>query len=113
MQLSWLVRGLRTGVLATRYPRGQASMPPGWRGVVALDAARCQLEVGLPPCVAVCPSAALWVESTGAEAASLRLDALACVACGRCVPVCPAGALEMLPRFELARLDHPDRRPAR
>ena len=113
MQLSWLVRGLRTGVLATSYPRQGASMPNGWRGVAALDAEACRTESPLPPCVAACPSAALSTDPGAADGAALRLDALACVACGRCVPACPSGALTMTPQFELARLDHPERTTAR
>jgi formate hydrogenlyase subunit 6/NADH:ubiquinone oxidoreductase subunit I len=110
MQLSWLVRGLRTGVLTTGYPRRAASMPDAWRGVIALDPDRCRVESEQPPCTAACPSAALWTEPSESGPRVLHLDALACVACGRCVPACPAGALSMTPQFELSRLDHPDRR---
>jgi NADH-quinone oxidoreductase subunit I len=114
MQLSWLVRGLRTGVLTTRYPHGTDAMPDGWRGVVELDPARCRPESAKPPCVAACPSSALWLEWTAEpdDAAGVRFDPLACVACGRCVTACPADALRMTPRFELALPDHPDRRAA-
>jgi hydrogenase-4 component H len=111
MQLSWLLRGLRTGVLTTRYPGRADSMPSGWRGVVELDPARCRPESVQPPCVAACPSAALWLGSQPdtEDGGRVHLDPLACVACGRCVPACPAGALRMTPQFELARLDHPER----
>jgi formate hydrogenlyase subunit 6/NADH:ubiquinone oxidoreductase subunit I len=113
MQLSWLVRGLRTGILTTAYPRRAAAMPDGWRGVVVLDASRCRIEDGAPPCVAACPSAALSTDPGPAGGAALRLDPLACVACGRCVPACPSGALTMTPQFELARRGHPERTTAR
>jgi len=109
MQLSWLLRGIRTGVLTTRYPSAKESMPDRWRGVVELDLERCRVEASASPCVASCPSAALRLEGSGVATEPERLvfDPLACVACGRCVEVCPAGALRMTARFELARLDHP------
>ncbi len=115
MQLSWLVRGLRTGVLTTRYPRGEEAMPAEWRGVAELDPDRCRPESALPPCVVACPSAALWLQPTAKPGAEVRmhLDPLACVACGRCVPACPAGAVRMTARFELARTDHPERSVAK
>ena len=113
MQLSWLARGLRTGVLTTRYPRQADKMPPRWRGVVEVDPARCRPESARPPCVAACPSAALWLEPTALDGGEgVHLDPLACVACGRCVPACPPGALHMTPDFELARVDHAERRAA-
>ena len=112
MQLSWLARGLRTGVLTTRYPERAESMPEGWRGVVALDPARCRMDSDGPPCVAACLPNALRLEPVPAGAPALRLDASACVACGRCIPACPAGALWMTSSFELAQLDHPVRRAA-
>ena len=101
MQLSWLWRGLRTGVVTTRYPDRHETMPAGWRGVAVLDGARCRPEATTPPCVAVCLSRALSMLDDEAGG-HLALDEAACVACGLCVSVCPQHALSISPAFELA-----------
>lgn len=98
MQLSWLWRGLRTGIRTTRYPASPERMPHGWRGVVTLDPGRCVPESALPPCAEACLPGALVVDGD-----RVRLVDLACVACGLCVAACPEGALTMTPQFELAR----------
>jgi formate hydrogenlyase subunit 6/NADH:ubiquinone oxidoreductase subunit I len=101
MQLSWLWRGLRTGVVTTRYPDRPEAMPVGWRGVAVLDGSRCRPEGPTPPCVGVClPRALSVLDDEGGM--DLRLDEAACVACGLCVSVCPQRALSVSPAFELA-----------
>jgi formate hydrogenlyase subunit 6/NADH:ubiquinone oxidoreductase subunit I len=102
MQLSWLWRGVRSGVVTTRYPDRAETMPSGWRGVALLDAERCQPEGSTPPCVRTCLSGALFVVGEGASNRQVRLDAAACIACGLCVGACPQRALSMSPAFELA-----------
>jgi len=106
VQLSWLIRGLRTGVLTTRYPRAPETMPASWRGVIDIDPARCRVDTATPPCVNVCLPSALRVEPASSGQPLLVLDPLACIACGRCISACPSGALTMTNRFELARRDH-------
>ena len=108
MQLSWLWRGLRTGVLTTPYPRRSESMPAEWGGTAILDATRCRVERDAPPCVEACLPGALRAGPRGGDGvAALTLDSLACIACGRCVAACPQDALSMSPTFELARRGHP------
>lgn len=97
MQLSWLWRGVRTGIRTTRYPAVPARMPARWRGVVTLNAPLCAPESAMPPCVAACLPRALVLERE-----RVRLIELACIACGLCVAACPDGALMMTPEFELA-----------
>jgi len=103
MQLSWLWRGLRTGVLTTRYPKASEAMPERWRGVVRIDPDRCRPGAGLPPCVSACLPAALSLDVAAADGTGrLSLDAAACIACGLCIGACPDGALAMTASFELA-----------
>lgn len=112
MPLGWLARGLRTGILTTRYPDGIEAMPRGWRGVVTLAAERCQPEGPRPPCVVACLPAALAVvveRADGTDGSTgtrrLWLDPIACIACARCLDACPQDALTMTSRFELAVRD--------
>lgn len=102
MQLSWLWRGIRSGVVTTRYPVSPETMPSGWRGVAVLDVERCRPEGAAPPCVRICLSGALLVVDESSGDAHLQLDAAACIACGLCVDACPQRALSMSPAFELA-----------
>jgi len=91
----WFVRGLRRGVVTTRYPgRPDPSAaglptPPAFRsGVLTVDIAD-----GL---VRICPSRAL-----ARDGGVLRFDVGACTACGRCGEYAP-GAVTATGQFELA-----------
>jgi dissimilatory sulfite reductase (desulfoviridin) alpha/beta subunit len=91
----WFLRGLRKGIVTTRYP---AAVDP-WASRLptppVFDPGR--LTVGLADrLVAVCPSSALR-----REASQLVLDLGACTACGRCL-VAARGAAEPSGIFELA-----------
>jgi hypothetical protein len=91
----WFFRGLRKGVVTTRYPavvdawaRGLPS-PPVFRSELLTEARADEL-------VAVCPSGAL-----GRDEDALVLDLGACTGCGRCYGdvARPSG------EFELATAD--------
>ncbi len=67
MVFSWVRRGLRTGVLTTRYPAVQEHMPEGFRGKPVLDANRCLADQGCEACVGstaadtgLCPLHHVW-----------------------------------------------------
>jgi hydrogenase-4 component H len=112
MIFSWVRRGLRTGVLTTRYPAVQEHMPEGFRGKPVLDANRCLAGQGCDACVQVCLPAALSLteavhrtSGTSQEARQLTLDYARCIMCGLCVTHCPADALRMTEDYELAVSD--------
>jgi NADH-quinone oxidoreductase subunit I len=110
----WLRKGIRTGVVTTRYPASTETMPEAFRGRPALDIARCQAEQGCTECIQVCLPSALSLttitengtdktEGTTAQATQqFMLDYGRCIMCGLCVDACPADALHMAKDYELA-----------
>ncbi|MGH3003848.1 MAG: NADH:ubiquinone oxidoreductase [Gaiellaceae bacterium] len=79
--LEWIARGLRKGIVTTRYPRGPEPAPDGFRGrvqVVDADDADGALEL-------VCPTGA--IEVAGGRVALARDR---CILCGLCVAADPA-----------------------
>lgn len=91
----WFLRGLRRGVVTTRYPAGTdtsatlLSTPPAFRPDLLTAALAHEL-------VALCPSRALATDGV-----SLILDVGACTACGRCL-VAAGRAATPSGEFELA-----------
>lgn len=104
MRLGWLMKGLRTGVLTTRYPATAEPQPESWRGRPRLDPSACRAPDGCAECVSVCLPAALRLEAPieSARPDRLVLDYGRCIMCGLCVPACPTSALRMEPDYELA-----------
>ena len=104
MQLAWLIRGLRTGVVTTRYPREPEEPPSGFRGRPAFDAARCRATDGCDACVSACLPGAISLSSHQNGKPSLRfsLNYAACIMCGLCVSACPHDAMAMTRDVELA-----------
>jgi hypothetical protein len=95
---SWFLRGLRRGVVTTRYPAreepstGLLPSPPAFRPELLTDELVDELA-------AICPARALV--RTGD---TLRYDVGACTACGRCAPVA-GDAAEPSHLVELAATD--------
>jgi Ni,Fe-hydrogenase III small subunit/ferredoxin len=83
--MPWVLRGLRNGIITTRWPNSPDDYFDRFDAAVTVRAA---LPAGrTPPEVAEaavgCPTAAITVEPT------LRLDRGRCILCGRCVAVAP------------------------
>jgi Ni,Fe-hydrogenase III small subunit/ferredoxin len=79
----WVLRGLRNGVVTTRWPARPDPYASGWRGpATVLDTAAVAAAHGLD---ALCPTGAIDVQpGTG-----VRLDQGMCILCGRCVTARP------------------------
>jgi formate hydrogenlyase subunit 6/NADH:ubiquinone oxidoreductase subunit I len=97
----WFLRGVRRGVVTTRYPKradpsaDALPTPPAFRPDALTRALADQLE-------AICPSRALT-----RDADTLVFDAGACTACGRCREFAP-GAVTASGKFELAASSRAD-----
>jgi ferredoxin len=92
----WFLRGLRRGVVTTRYPVPSAA--DEWAASLptppVVDPSRLSNEVAAR-LIEICSSGAFWREGT-----DLVLDLGACTACGRCFEVAggtvrPSGAIEL------------------
>ena len=91
--MPWIPRGLRDGIVTSRYPRRPDGYGEGFRGAVVVRPGRDGDH-----------RSALAAESCPTEAISIErgqplLDRGRCILCGRCVEVCP-GAFAFDPGFE-------------
>ena len=75
--MPWATRGLRDGVLTTRYPKAPDGYGANWRGSVNV-----QQGPGLLP--AECPTKAIWSGPSGPV-----LDRGSCILCGHCAAARP------------------------
>ncbi len=100
--LGWILQGLRTGRVTTRYPNRPEAQPAGVRNRLSVDGSRCD-PTAYGECAAACPTAAVTTEE-----GRLRLDLGRCIQCGYCVAVCPPAALAFTAEYELAVLHRGD-----
>lgn len=91
---NWIWRGLRGGILATRYPLGPAEMPARYRG-----AAR---SIKRAPADAAARGSHACLSGAIAEDGSVTMSR--CFQCGQCARVAPE-AFAMSDEFELACID--------
>jgi Ni,Fe-hydrogenase III small subunit/ferredoxin len=80
--IEWIARGLRSGIVTTRYPRRPERAPAGFRGRVDV----LEPERGDTSLVDVCPTGAIGVDEVG----HVALDRGRCILCGLCVAADPA-----------------------
>ena len=76
----WVLRGLRDGVVTTRWPGKPDEYADNWRGPVTVRPG----AVVPPDAGALCPTGAIESGDDG-----VRVDQGACVLCGRCVAAWP------------------------
>lgn len=92
--MPWVPRGLRDGILTTRYPNRPDGYGPGYRGAVTVVGGGAD-----PSLPGLCPTGAITVTD-----GQTRLDRGRCILCGRCVARRP-DLLALEPGVEVAALD--------
>jgi Ni,Fe-hydrogenase III small subunit/ferredoxin len=98
--MPWVTRGLRNGVLTTRYPARPDGYGERWRGgVVVRQTSPSGSVAGLAQ---ICPTGAISSRADGAPA----VDRGKCILCGRCVAERP-DTFDFEPSFEVASLARP------
>jgi Ni,Fe-hydrogenase III small subunit/formate hydrogenlyase subunit 6/NADH:ubiquinone oxidoreductase subunit I len=79
--IEWIARGLRSGIVTTRYPKRPEHPPADFRGRVDV----LQTEHGASRIADICPTGAIGVDETG----HVSLDRGRCILCGLCVAAGP------------------------
>lgn len=96
--MAWALRGLREGVVTTRYPRRPDGYGDGFRATVSLSPGGREPGAGRAVDPGLCPTGAISAPPEGA----VRLDRGRCILCGRCVAAHPE-LFRFDPDFEVAR----------
>lgn len=96
--MSWIGYGLRGGILTTKYPKGNESMPPGYRGEIhVVESEHGADDVNIDVCLS---------NAIVRDGSRLHIDHLKCFQCGECTRTAP-DTFDTLPKFELAELSEP------
>ena len=90
-----LIARFQQGYRTHRFPKEAPTLPPLYRGLPIINAARCRAEC--TQCLDVCPTDAISIESDNP-----RVDLGRCLFCGRCEEVCPTDALTFGRDYRLA-----------
>lgn len=91
--MPWIPRGLREGIVTSRYPRRPDGYGEGFRGTMLVHPGR-DGDHGIALAAEVCPTEAISIEH-----GQPRLDRGRCILCGRCAEVDPQ-AFGFDPTFE-------------
>jgi Ni,Fe-hydrogenase III small subunit/ferredoxin len=81
----WALRGLRNGVLTTRWPARPDEYAAATRGPATVLAGPAAAGISADEAARLCPTGAIRAGQTG----PVRLDQGACILCGRCVAARP------------------------
>jgi Ni,Fe-hydrogenase III small subunit/ferredoxin len=96
----WVLRGLRSGIVTTRWPKRPDEYADSWRGPVTVMAdpaapvstgnatTRADAAPGLGDVEALCPTGAIEI-SDKRHVDTLTVDQGRCILCGRCVAARP------------------------
>jgi len=90
--IEWIARGLRTGIVTTRYPKRPEHPPAEFRGRVDI----LEADRGTPHLEAICPTGAIRVDD-----GRVSLDRGRCILCGLCVAAEPV-RFAFAPGYETA-----------
>jgi Ni,Fe-hydrogenase III small subunit/ferredoxin len=107
--MAWILRGLRDGIVTTRYPRRPDGYGPGYRGVISVTPTPVNDDGGPAgrggrPFAEQCPTGAVAATVDKHLAPSVRVDRGRCILCGRCVEADPE-TFSFSPAVESAALD--------
>ena len=93
--LNILLARLRQGHRTIPFPSGEVTMPDRFRGLPAIDAAKC--PEGCRDCADACPTQAIAAGKEG-----VKIDLGRCLFCTECVEACPQQAIRYTDDYRLA-----------